>query len=339
MNILKAKRILESEGIRLKRVDEKNTYDSAWEVGPVSDFDEEANSFRHSYWADNNVRPKVVRRAMWFRVAEYLVEHPDGETKGEIQRALGIKSDGWKDLFPYLQRYVRDGILEFDKETRKYSLTEEGEDRYHDTATRYVSDKAAAEAKFEKKYGKSYNAEAMRNNVLGRSRERVCYLIRGWERENGIDLPRPKEREIEHEIADRVTDPSTGELLDGWEDKAQTILDREYEDLYRSNRKKNVSDYFDKRRATTESINESFAKDPSSYLRRFAKIRERVVNRAAKIDPELMAHYNVTPLSRHLHPHYEGDYLDRLVYGYMNGRPGDTERMANELIIWMRKNA
>ena len=86
-------------------------------------------------------------------------------------------------------------------------------------------------------------------------------------------------------------------------------------------------------------VDESFAKDPSSYLRRFAKIRERVVKMATEIDPELMAHYNVTPLARHLNPHYEGDYLDRLVYGYMNGRPGDTERMANELIIWMRKNA
>ena len=338
MNVLRAKRILESEGIRLKRVDERG-YDSAWEVGSVSDFDEEENNFRHSYWADSNVRPKVVRRAMWFRVAEYLVEHPEGETKGEIQRALGIKSVGWKDLFPYLQRYVRDGILEFDKETRKYSLTEEGEDRYHDTATRYVSDKAAAEAKFEKKYGKSYNDEVMRNNVLGRSRERVCYLIRRWERELGIDLPRPEEREIEHDIADRVTDRSTGELLDDWESRADAILSRELEARYRSNRKKSVSDYFDERRATTESINESFAKDPRSYLRRFAKIRERVVKRAAKIDPELMAHYDVTPLARHLHPHYEGDYLDRLVYGYMSGRPGDVERMANDLLAWLSENS
>ena len=86
MNIFKAKRILESEGIRLHRVDERG-YDSAWEVGPVSDFDEEENSFVHSHWADNNVRPKIVRRAMWFRVAEYLIEHPEGKTKVEIGRA------------------------------------------------------------------------------------------------------------------------------------------------------------------------------------------------------------------------------------------------------------
>ena len=232
---------------------------------------------------------------------------------------------------------IKAGILSWDEE-RKYTLTELGKDRYETATENYESDREAARDKFEKKYGESYNAEVMRNNVLGRSREQVCYLIRRWERKLGIDLPRPEEREIEHEIADRVTDLSTGELLDDWESRADAILSREFEARYRSNRKKSVSDYFDKRRATTESINESFAKDPTSYLRRFAKIRERVVNRAAKIDPELMAHYRVTPLARHLHPHYEGDYLDRLVYGYMNGRPGDVERMANELLAWLSEN-
>lgn len=337
MNIITAKRILESAGLRLNRVDERG-YDSAWEVGPVSDFDEEYNDFEHSYWADNNVRPKVVRRAMWFRVAEYLIDHPEGKTKGEIQKALGIVSDGWKDLFPYLQRYVKAGILDFDKETRKYSLTEEGKDRYLDADARSESDKAAAEEKFENKYGDRYNSEVMRNNTLGHSREQVCYLIRRWERKLGIDLPRPEEREIEHEIADRVTDPDTGELLDDWESRADATLSREFEERYRSIRKRNVSDYFDSRRTTAESINESFAKDPSSYLRRFANIRERVVKKATAIDPELMAHYKVTPLARHLHPHYDGDYLDRLVYDYMDGRPGDTYGIANKLLDWLSEN-
>lgn len=338
LDIHTAKRILESAGFRLNRVDERG-YDSAWEVGPVSDFDEEPNDFRHSYWADNNVRPKVVRRAMWFRVAEYLIEQPDGKTKREIEKALGIVSDGWKDLFPYLQRFVKAGILSFDKETRKYSLTEEGEHRYLDAESRSESDKAAAEEKFENKYGERYNAKVMRTNNLGRSREQVCSLLRRLEDEMEIDLPRPEERELEHKITDRVTDPDTGALLDGWQEKGETIFHREYEDLHRSNRKKNVSDYFDERRTTTESINESFAKDPKSYLRRFAKIRERVVDKATKIDPELMAHYNVTPLARHLHPHYEGDYLDRLVYGYMDGRPGDTDGMAENLLDWLSENA
>lgn len=85
--------------------------------------------------------------------------------------------------------------------------------------------------------------------------------------------------------------------------------------------------------------NGSFVKDPSSYLRRFAKIRERVVKKATNIDPELMANYKVTPLARHLHPHYEGDYLDQLVYGYMDGRPGDTDGMAEELLDWLSENA
>jgi hypothetical protein len=248
MNILKAKRILESAGLRLKRVDEKNTYDSAWEVGPVSDFDEEANNFTHSYWADDNVRPKTVRRTLWYRVAEYLIEHPEGKTKGEIQRALGIESSGRHDLWSPLQRMVKAGILNWDEE-RKYTLTELGEDRYETATSNSESDKAAAEAKFEKKYGDTYNAKVMRNNVLGHSREQVCYLIRRWERENGIDLPRPEEREIEHEIADRVTNPSTGQLNADWESKADAILSREFEEMYRSNRKKNVSDYFDKRRS------------------------------------------------------------------------------------------
>lgn len=248
INIFQAKRILESAGVRLKRVDEKNTYDSAWEVGPVSDFDEEANNFTHSYWADDNVRPKIVRRTLWYRVAEYLIEHPEGKTKGEIQRALGIEPSGRHDLWSPLQRMVRAGILNWDEE-RKYTLTELGEDRYETATSNSESDKAAAEEKFEKKYGKSYNDEAMRNNVLGHSREQVCYLIRRWERENGIDLPRPEEEEIEHEIADRVTNPSTGHLNAGWEEKAKTILDREYEDLHRSMRKKNVSGYFDRRRS------------------------------------------------------------------------------------------
>ena len=248
MNIIQAKRILESEGIRLHRVDERG-YESAWEVGPVSDFDEEPNDFSPSYWADNNVRPKTVRRAMWYRVAEYLIDHPEGKTKGEIQKALGIVSDGWKDLFPYLQRYVKAGILDFDRETREYSLTEEGEARYLDAESRSKSDKAAAEAKFEKKYGDRYNAEVMRNNILGHSREQVCYLMRRWERENGIDLPRPEEREIEHEIADRVTNPSTGQLNAGWEEEAKTILDSKFEEELRSMRKKKVSSYFGKRRS------------------------------------------------------------------------------------------
>jgi hypothetical protein len=248
MDIHTAERILESTGHRLYRVDEKNAYDTAWEVGPVSDFDEESNNFVHSYWADNNVRPKVVRRTMWYRVAEYLIEHPEGKTKGDIQRALGINPSGLHDLWSPLQRMVKAGILNWDEE-RKYTLTELGEDRYETATSNSESDKSAAEDKFEKKYGKSYNDEAMRNNVLGRSREQVCYLIRNWERENGIDLPRPEEREIEHEIADRVTDPATGQLLSGWEKKAKVILDREFEDLYRSMRKKNVSGYFDKRRS------------------------------------------------------------------------------------------
>ena len=248
INVFQAKKLLESAGFRLSRVDERG-YDSAWEVGPVSDFDEEANDFKPSYWADNNVRPKVVRRAMWFRVAEYLIDHPEGKTKVDIQKALGIESDGWKDLFPYLQRYVKAGILDFDRETREYSLTEEGKDRYLDAEARSESDKAAAEDKFEKKYGDRYNSEVMRNNLLGHSREQVCYLMRKWQKANGINLPRPEEQEIEHEIADRVTNPSTGQLLAGWEKKAQMILDREFEDLYRQNRKKNVSGYFDKRRS------------------------------------------------------------------------------------------
>ena len=248
MNIFKAKRILESEGIRLHRVDERG-YDSAWEVGPVSDFDEEENSFVHSHWADNNVRPKIVRRAMWFRVAEYLIEHPEGKTKVEIQKALGIVPDGWKDLFPYLQRYVKAGILDFDRDTRKYSLTEEGKARYIDAESRSVSDKAAAEEKFEKKWGERYNSEAWRNNILGHSREQVCYLMRRWERENGIDLPRPEEREIEHEIADRVTNPSTGQLNAGWEEETKEILDSKFEEEIRSMRKKRVSSYFGKRRS------------------------------------------------------------------------------------------
>lgn len=244
MTLNEALEILEREGIKVnRRVDERG-YDSAWEVGPVSDFDEEVNNFSHSYWADNNVRPKVVRRAMWFRVAEYLIEHPEGNTKGEIQKALGIVSDGWKDLFPYLQRYVKGGILDFDKETRKYSLTEEGKERYLDAKARYESDKASAKEKFEKKYGDRYNSEVMRNNILGHSREQVCNLLRRWERKTGIDLPRPEERELEHKIADRVTIPSTGHLKASWEEEAQMILDREFEELYRSNRKKNVSAYF-----------------------------------------------------------------------------------------------
>lgn len=107
----------------------------------------------------------------------------------------------------------------------------------------------------------------------------------------------------------------------------------------RDQRRDDIKDYFDKRRTTTESINESFAKDPSSYLRRFAKIRERVVKKATAIDPELMAHYKVTPLARQLNPHYEGDYLDRLVYGYMDGRPGDTDGMAKDLLAWLSENA
>ena len=124
------------------------------------------------------------------------------------------------------------------------------------------------------------------------------------------------------------------EILNGFKN-----FKKNYDQMLKDQRKQDVTDYFDKRRTTTESVNESFAKDPTSYLRRFAKIRERVVNKATKIDPELMAHYRITPLARHLHPHYEGDYLDQLVYGYMNGRPGDTDRLANELIIWLKKNA
>lgn len=83
----------------------------------------------------------------------------------------------------------------------------------------------------------------------------------------------------------------------------------------------------------------SFAKDPSSYLRRFAKIRERVVKKATNIDPELMSHYKVTPLARQLNPSYEGDYLDRLVYGYMDGRPGDTDGMAKDLLAWLSEHS
>lgn len=86
-------------------------------------------------------------------------------------------------------------------------------------------------------------------------------------------------------------------------------------------------------------VDESFAKDPRSYLRRFAKIRERVVKKATLIDPETMAHYKVTPLARQLNPHYAGDYLDRLVYGYMDGRPGDTDGMAKDLLAWLSENA
>lgn len=247
LNILQAKKLLESTGHRLYRVDERG-YDTAWEVGPVSDFDEEANNFVHSYWADDNVRPKIVRRTLWYRVAEYLIEHPEGKTKGDIQRAIGIEPSGLHDLWSPLQRMVKAGILNWDEE-RKYALTELGRERYETATENSESDKTSAEAKFEKKYGKSYNDEVMRNNVLGHSREQVCYLIRRWERENGIDLPRPEEREIEHEIADRVTDPSTGRLEDDWNEKARVILDREFEDLYRANRKKIVSGYFDKRRS------------------------------------------------------------------------------------------
>ena len=248
MDIFKAKKILAESNIKIARVDEKNTYDTAWEVGPVSDFDEEQNYFSHSYWADNNIRPKTVRRTLWYRVAEYLIEHPEGKTKGEIQKALKIETSGRHDLWSPLQRMVKAGILNWDEE-RKYTLTELGKESYETASSNYESDKAAAEDKFEKKYGEAYNAKVMRDNILGRSREQVCYLIRKWEKANGIDLPRPEEREIEHEIADRVTNPSTGHLNAGWEDEAQTILDREYEKLYRSLRKKNVSGYFDKRRS------------------------------------------------------------------------------------------
>lgn len=244
MDITTAKRILESAGLSLNRVDESKedsrNLDSAYEIRPLVKGSEEApegfDQLYSIYWDEwsklhdeglidyldepeelkpfhalskldsrhSDSDPVWVVKKLWYRVAEYMIDH-DNEPCSAAEIKRGIGVEGYSQSF---QKMRRDGFLQEVSKT-KVVLSDWAAEKYYAAKEHAEEDRIAKERECISEYG----------TLEDQLKVHADYLAR-----------------IKKAFADYRAN---------------------YDQKLRDKRKADVTDYFDKRRTTTESINES----------------------------------------------------------------------------------
>lgn len=239
MNIFKAKRILESEGVRLRRIDESKpdskNYNSAYETKYLVKGSEEApegyDQQYSIYWDEREKareegyyetlgcpeelellevplnggrcgdEVKWVVKKLWYRIAEFMINR-DNEpcSAADIKRGLGL--EGYSQSFAQMKK---DGFLQ---EVGRNKLV--------------LADWAA-----EKYYAAKEHAEEERI-----AKERECIRKYGT---------------LEDQM--KRHDRGVAQIRDGFKE-----FKRNYEQKLKDQRKQDVKDYFDKRKGISESF-------------------------------------------------------------------------------------